>query len=430
MRTREETPPCWSCECSKQFDNEHFIRAYVVSDTLDDFKKALAELVFPADCQNCKYGLPPPRKRTVRELYIAVVDKTPYFWLPETYTTFRRDYSTTVAIPELATRTLGLLKTEINNMGFDGFVDVCVVTGDLFSTLEIVSTNPDTAQLVWKLVSPRSIPARRSQLEDVPELLQAGGFELIFFPVSVMAFPIRGKEQPQRFLLVHLGLSELPYEELALQIKSRLRFEFLQLVVRHFRDPTIKKMRKDLRARGVKVSSQILESVQVIINEAIVHSWRYSLPEKFSHIHAPSATINFGEIVEHVEYYRQQSERRGNLKAGRIAQDLLNTYIKSASIETLSAVLGTSRCCNLPQNAAALVEKLPEHKELFGDLLKYPPASLYAYDPEDLAEFFEHLVRPHIAIFSSMQKTEEHLQDSLGVLSRYINPYYWAIDET
>ena len=426
MRTREETPPCWSCDCRKSFKNDQFVRAYVVSDTLDAFKSCLDQYVFPLDCQSCKRGLRPPVEWAVRDLYIAVVNETPSYWLPGSYTTFTRDRLATAAIPESARSTLGLLKTEIAIIGFNGFVDVCIVTGDLVSTLKIVSTNPDTPQLVLRLITRGSADVRRGHLENVPELLQAGGFDLIHFPVSLLTFPRSRKEESRSYVLVHLGMSELLDRGLALQIKYRLRLELLQLIIRHLRSTPLKRMRKDLRARGVRVSTQIVESVQGIINEGIVHLWRYSLPERYGRIHALPTDIDFRDYARRLDYYWRQANEKRNVKATLVAQSMLYTFIKNACIETLAAALGTGHGCELPQIAAGLVQGLPEYEELFRDLVEHPPDSLYTYDSDDIATFFKRVIVPHLATFSLIQQSEEDLQNSLGVFSRYINPYFWA----
>ena len=230
--------------------------------------------------------------------------------------------------------------------------------------------------------------------------------------------------------MVHLGISDLPGRELALQIKHRVRLELLQLMVRQFRSVPLKRIRRDLQARGVKVSKQIVESVQGIINEAIVHSWRYSLPGSYGCIHAPSSAIDFRDIAALVKHYWQQSKKFGNAKAVSAAQNIWYTFIKSACIETIAAGLGTSSDCELPRIATGLVSQSPEYQELLNDLLKCLPSSLYVYDPDDVAKFFRHVVDRHSDTFSAIQMAEENLQRSLGGFSRFIDPYYWAGNKT
>jgi len=367
--------------------------------------------------------LPPLIEWTVRDLYIAVVDEKLSYWLSGSDTTFTRDHLATASIPESASRTRGLLKTEIGIIGFNGFVDTCIVTGDLVSTLKIASTNPDTPLLALRLIARGGAGVRRGHFEKVPELLQAGGFDLIHFPVSLLTFPGSRKEKPRSHVLVHIGMAELLDRELALQIKCRLRLELLQLIIRHLRSAPLKRMRKDLRVRGVRVSTQIVESVQGIINEGVVHLWRYSLPERYGRIHAPPTHIDFRDYAIRLDYYWRCAKETHNVKAMSVAQNMLYTFIRNACIETLAAVLGTSRGCELPQIAAGLVQGLPKHEKLFSDLVKYPPDSLYKYDPDDVAAFFKRVIVPHLDTFSLIQKSDGDLQNSLGVFSRYSDSY-------
>jgi len=407
-------------------DREAFVRAFLLADSLADFKHMVQATVFPGECQWCGKGLPPHPEQSMRDIYVDVVDVTERLWAADTATHFGIHVSTVPASLEpIAYRLLSLLETEISHIGFWGFIDAGIVTYDLLATLDILQKRPDYRGLRSELAhSTKHSPlqrvwvARRSQ-GKLPSSLQVR-MDMLYSPVLLMHFPASRKEEPRSYVLVHTGMSELLDRELALQIKYRLRLELLQLIIRHLRSAPLKRVIRDLREHGENVPTRILESVQGIINEGIVHSWRYSLPERYGRIHTD---INLRDYAIRLDYYWRCAKETHNVKAMSVAQNMLYTFIRNACIETLAAALGTSRGCELPQIAAGLVQGLPKHEKLFSDLVKYPPDSLYKYDPDDVAAFFKRVIVPHLDTFSLIQKSDGDLQNSLGVFSRYSDSY-------
>jgi len=393
---------------------EHFITLFFGARDKGQLRRGVVNYVFEELGKDSCCRCDSLDQRTIRELYIDIIDRSPLVWMPKTTTRYRIDWDTVWGMPSRfiyeAPRVLDHVRNEMRTIGFDGFFDLVILTGELDSTKQKIKQAEEDGMLpeddwppaVYR-VDMKDLCQRLGKRSDTP---------LARFQDEkgvLMAIPKRTPSSTATYISESLTCLLIAYPGFCLspmlEWKQLLRREILAVIIAALRRPPaswddiLKNQPSDIAEFSPIVGDLLVES-------ALQYAWTLGTYSAYSNASGVGCQATEGN-----EDYPEAlvSEIKKILRAGKQSQDSAmskSMYLLWGHLGKLIALEWTKRRGRPPldelekevrafQKAAEdefkpLAKLLSRVKEVASEL-----THIYQFDLAEVELFINQVVNPH-----------------------------------